>query len=148
MEHVAIMSKSWGMMQKILNGSKKIESRWYSAKFRPWGAIRAGDMIYFKNTGEPVRLRAEANRIVQLSDLTPVKVARILARYGEDSGIERQSIPDFMEKFKNKRYCILIYLKNPVLTQPFEIDKTGFGAMAAWITVDSVGSIRRRHRKD
>jgi hypothetical protein len=43
----------------------------------------------------------------------------------------------------NKEYCILIFLKNVRPTKPFKIDKRGFGAMAAWITVDNISKIRK-----
>jgi len=39
MKHLAIMRKSWGLTDKILNGRKKIESRWYFVKYRPWDSI-------------------------------------------------------------------------------------------------------------
>ncbi|MBI1971306.1 MAG: hypothetical protein HYS52_00440 [Candidatus Wildermuthbacteria bacterium] len=63
MQHVAIMRKSWGLTQKILNGQKKIESRWYSVKYRPWNAIKKGETIYFKDAGEPVRIKAEVSNV-------------------------------------------------------------------------------------
>ena len=37
MDHVAIMKKSWGLIPKILDGRKKIESRWGIHKCSPWG---------------------------------------------------------------------------------------------------------------
>ena len=141
MEHIAIMKKSWGLTQKILNGQKKIESRWYSVKYKPWNAIKKGETIYFKNSGEPVKMKAEVGRITQFADLTPKKVKEILDKYGKDDGLE-DKIPEFFEQFKDKKYCILIFLKNPQKVEQFEIDKTGFGAMSAWITVDSVSKIR------
>ena len=140
MEHLAIMKKSWGLTEKILTGDKKIESRWYSVKYPPWDRIRTGETVYFKDSGEPVTIRAEVDRVMQFSDLTPEKVRDILDRYGKDDGIE--DIPSFFELFKDKRYCMLIFLKNPQKTEPFEIDKSGFGAMAAWITTYSIEKIK------
>ncbi len=142
MEHLAIMRKSWGLTQKILNGQKKIESRWYKVKYRPWDEIKEGEIIYFKNSGEPVRIKAEVSKIIQFADLTPNRVKEILYEYGDDNGLEKKKIPEFFERLKDKKYCMLIFLKNPQKIEPFEIDKTGFGAMSAWITVDSVSKIR------
>ena len=68
MEHIAIMKKSWGLTQKILNGQKKIESRWYSVKYRPWDRIKEGETVYFKDSGEPVKLKAEVSKVMQLTD--------------------------------------------------------------------------------
>jgi hypothetical protein len=63
--------------------------------------------------------------------------------YGKDDGLDKEKIPEFFERFKNKKYCVLVFLKNPRKVKPFEIDKSGFGAMSAWITVDDIAKIRR-----
>lgn len=143
MEHLAIMRKSWGLTQKILNGQKKIESRWYSVKYRPWDRIKEGETIYFKDSGEPVKLKAEVNKVMQFTDLTPKRIKEILDEYGDDDGLEKDKIPEFFERFKDKKYCMLIFLKNPQEIESFEIDKSGFGAMSAWITVENISKIKK-----
>ena len=143
MEHLAIMKKSWGLTQKILNGRKKIESRWYSVKCRPWDKIKKGEVIYFKDSGEPVKIKAEVSKVMQFSGLTPKKVKEILDKYGKDDCIKREKIPEFFQRFENKKYCILIFLKNPIKIKPFDIDKTGFGAMSAWITADKISKLKK-----
>ncbi len=140
------MRKSWGLTQKILDGRKKIESRWYSAKREPWNSVKEGEVIYFKDSGEPVTLKAEVKKVIQFADLTPNRVRKILDEYGDDDGLEKEKIPEFFERFKDKQYCILIFLKNPRAIEPFAINKAGFGAMAAWITVDDISSIKRKSR--
>ena len=143
MQHLAIMRKSWGLTDKILNGKKKIESRWYSVKYKPWDSIKQGETVFFKDSGGPVRIKAEVSKVMQFADLTPKRVKEILDKYGKDDGIEKEKIPEFFKMFKNKKYCMLIFLKNPQGIEPFEIDKTGFGAMSAWITIDDISKIRR-----
>jgi ASC-1-like (ASCH) protein len=143
MEHVAIMRKSWGLTEKIASGDKIIESRWYKVKYAPWGHIKPGEKIYFKNSGEPVTLSAEVEKVLYFSDLTPEKVLAILEKYAKDDGIEEERIPEFFERFKHKRFCILIYLKHVQRVVPFEINKQGFGAMASWISVDDVSRLKK-----
>ena len=142
MEHVAIMRKSWGLTQKILSGQKKIESRWYKVKYSPWDRIKSGEIVYFKDSGKPVTIKTEVKKVIQFSDLTPEKVKEILYQYGQADGLGIDKIPEFFEMFKNKKYCMLIFLKNPLKIEPFEIDKSGFGAMSAWISVDDVNRIK------
>lgn len=142
MDHVAIMKKSWGLTQKILSGQKKIESRWYKSKYSPWGKIEKGDVVYFKDSGEPVSIKAEVGKVILFSDLTPKKVKRILGKYGDDDGIEKDKIKDFFELFKNKKYCLLIFLKNAENIEPFDISKAGFGMMSAWLTVENIDRIK------
>ena len=143
MEHLAIMKKSWGLTDKILDGQKKIESRWYSVKCKPWDNIKKGEIVYFKDSGGPVRIKAVVNKVMQFADLTPKKVKEILDVYGRDDGITQVKIPEFFERFKNKKYCILIFLKNPQEIKSFEIDKTGFGVMSAWIAIDDIAKIKK-----
>ncbi|MFH1037015.1 MAG: ASCH domain-containing protein [Patescibacteria group bacterium] len=142
MDHVAIMKKSWGLTRKILTGEKKIESRWYKTKRKPWNCIKSGDTVYFKDSGEKVVLKAKAGKVIQISNLSPVKVKEILKKYGKDDGIGKKDIPKFYGEFKNKNYCILVFLKNPVKIKPFDINKRGFGLMSAWITIPNISKIK------
>ncbi len=162
MDHVAIMKKSWGMMGKILSREKKIESRWYKSKRCPWGKIKKGDTIYFKNSGEPVSVKAKVKKVIYLPsppradegvdkvllhrppDLTPQKVKQILNKYGKDDGIGKNEIPEFYKLFKNKKYCLLIFLEKPQKIKPFNINKAGFGNMSAWLTLGNIAKIKRR----
>jgi len=132
MDHVAIMRKSWGLLPKILSGEKTIESRWYKNKSAPWGKIKTGDTIYFKNTGEPVTVKVKVKGVKQIENLNPVMVREILEKYGKEGGID--DIQKYNEMFKDKKYCLLIFLDKPGKIKPFEINKKGFGAMAAWMS--------------
>ncbi|MBU1199209.1 MAG: hypothetical protein KKF46_04010 [Nanoarchaeota archaeon] len=143
MQHLAILRKSWKLAQKILSGEKKIESRWYNAKYAPWDRIKKGDIIYFKNSGEPVTIKAEVRKVIQFSGLTPSKVRMILDEHHSGLGIPKATLSKFVERFKNKNYCVLIFLNNPQKIKPFDIDKKGFGLMSAWITIDDLNKIKR-----
>ena len=141
--HVAIMRRSWGLLEKILSGEKTIESRWYMQKSEPWESIDAGDIIYFKNSGAPVTLSASVDKVLQFERLNPKKVREILERFGAKDGLDVGEIERYFYYFKHKHYCILIFLKDIQKVEPFDIDKTGFGARAAWITVDDIDKIKK-----
>ena len=142
MDHIAIMQKSWGLTEKIATGQKTIESRWYKVKYTPWGRTSPGDSIYFKNSGEPVTIQAKISRIINFSDLTPEKVQTILKNHSKELGLDEPDIPRFFDMFKDKKYCILIYLTDAYHIQPFEINKRGFGTMSSWISVESITKIK------
>jgi len=145
MDHIAIMKKRWGLLEKIACGEKTIESRWYETKHLPWDKVHEEDRVFFKNSGELVKLSAKVSKVLQFSDLTPVKVHDILSEFGQSDGISLETQKYFFSLFKDKRYCILIFLTNVKPTTPFNIDKTGFGAMSAWITVPDVGKIKTNY---
>ncbi len=141
-EHVAIMRKSWKLTEKILTGKKKIESRWYKGNYPPWNKIKSGEIVYFKDSGEPVTIKAEVSSVIQFSDLDSAKVKEILEKYGNDDGIKKNEIPKYYEMFKDKKKGMLIFLKNPQKVKPFQINKEGFGMMASWICVSDVNKIK------
>lgn len=148
MEHIAIMKKDWGLTDKILSGEKTVESRWYKFKRPPWDKIQVGDCVYFKDTGGPVRVKAQVEKVLQFADLTAQKTEEILAKYGEADLGTKEVMPQIRQYVQGKNYCLLVFLRNPKKVEPFNINKTGFGAMCAWLTVDDVDKIRRNSNEN
>ncbi len=142
MDHVAIMRPSWGMTERLLSGQKVIESRWYKHRRTPMDMVQPGDMVYFKDAGGPVVVRARVEHVLQFEDLTPAKISHILSTYGSDDGIPTEELTLYHERFKDKRFCMLIFLEHPESVQPFNISKEGFGAMAAWLSAKSINELR------
>ncbi len=136
------MKKSWKLLPKILRGEKIIESRWYKNKSSPWNKIREGEFVYFKDLGNPVSVKSEVKKVMQFSNLDSNKVREILGEYGKDDGLDEKDIPLFFNLFRDKNYCILIYLKNPKKIEPFEINKKGFGLMSAWLVTENINKLR------
>lgn len=141
MDHVAIMKKEWELTAKILSGEKTIESRWYKARYAPWNRISAGDSVYFMDSGKPVAVAADVEKVIQIADLDPHKVRDILFEFGGRDGITQEKMTFFNGLFRHKKYCILVFLSNPRSTRPFRIDKSGFGLRSAWICIDDISKI-------
>lgn len=142
MQHLAIMNKQWNLLPKILSGEKKVESRWYMAKFAPWDRIKEGETVYFKDAGCPVTLKAEVEKVLQFEDYSDSQLKGIIAKYAKDIAFVKTD-EEVFEWAKGKKHCILIYLKNPVKVEPFNIDKTGFGNACAWICVETIEKIKK-----
>lgn len=140
MEHVAILKKGCGFLEKILSGEKKIESRWYMSKRAPYGVIKKGDTVYFKETGGSVCAKAQADDVMIFENLTDETVLDIIDRYGKDICIGRS----YFENVKGRKYCILVFLSGAKRIEPFDIDKRGFGLMSAWICVSDVVEIKKQ----
>ena len=143
--HIAIMRRSWGLTQKLLSGEKTIESRWYMNRYIPWNRISPNDIIYFKDSGQPITLKAQVKKVLQFADLTPQKVRHILSKYAKADGLGTQPTKwqPYLKRFRNKKYCLLIFLKNVKQITPFLINKTGFGAMASWLIVADINLIKK-----
>lgn len=126
------MKKSWGLIPKILSGEKTMESRWYQTKRAPWDKVKPGDTVYFKNSGEPVTAQALVGSVKQYEITSLADAQRIITQYGK-----RIRLPDAKPAHWKKlpHYCILLELKDPKLvTTPWHVNKSGFGAPAAWLS--------------
>lgn len=141
MDHVAIMKSSWNLISKILSGEKTIESRWYKAKFAPWNKIQKGEIIYFKNSGEPVTAKANVVKVLQFENLTKEKIEAIIQQHGDAIGLRNKNISEWAS---DKKYCILVFLQNAEAIVPFDIDKKGFGNAAAWLCIQHIKQIKQR----
>lgn len=142
-DHVAIMKKSWGLIPKILDGTKIAESRWYKSKITPWDRIHPGDSIYFKDSGEPVTAKAKVSKVLQYEIKNNAHALEIMKKHAKkDLGLP--TIPKEIKDYtRDKNYAIFIFLGSVEKIEPFVINKTGYGAMAAWITVDDINKIKR-----
>lgn len=140
MEHLAILDKKRKLLTKILTGEKTIESRWYKSKVAPWGNIKAGETIYFKESGDPVRAKAQIAEVMQFY-LPQTNIPELLEKYSKEICFSNP-MPELIQWCGQRKYCILMRLKNVEPVEPFEINKKGFGLMAAWITVDRIEKIK------
>lgn len=131
MHHLAILAKKRKLLGLILEGKKTIESRWYQTKRTPWDNIKAGDIIFFKDSGEPVTARADVEKVLQF-ELADRPAEEIIKEYGKRICINSS------KGLENKNYCILVFLKNPKRITPFSVNKKGYGLMSAWIAVDNI----------
>jgi ASC-1-like (ASCH) protein len=141
MDHLAIMSSKTDFLERILNGEKTIESRWYSTRRSPWDKVNAGDTIYFKLSGKPVSAKAKVINVAQYFDLEPDHVKQLLEKYESELGLNGR-VSWFWQQVKFKKYVILMWLEDVEKVEPFEIDKTGFGMQSAWVSVENIEQIR------
>lgn len=142
MDHLAILDKKRKLLAKIISGEKTIESRWYKAKVTPWDRIKKGETVYFKESGELVSVKAKVAEVLQFY-LPTTNVSELLQKYGKEICF---SEPDFSKKVawcSERKYCILMRLAQVQQIEPFEIDKKGFGMMAAWMTVGNIEKIKK-----
>jgi ASC-1-like (ASCH) protein len=138
MDHIAILDKKRNLLSKIISGEKSVESRWYQTKRTPWHNIKKDDTIYFKDTGEPVTVKARVKDVLFFDDLNKEKVLVILKKYGRQICMETFEYTSYYDK---KRYCILIFLQDVQKIKPFDFDKTGFGNACAWMTLKDIKKI-------
>ncbi len=141
-DHVAILYKKGNLLDKILSREKTIESRWYNSKYPPWNRIKTDDVIYLKDSGGLVRGKVTVERVLQYN-LTQEKSEELFHQYGKKICLNEPDISKWLAWTKSKKYCILLFLKDPQTIKPFQTDKTGFGNACAWMIVGDINKVRK-----
>ncbi|MBU2503845.1 MAG: hypothetical protein KJ879_02215, partial [Nanoarchaeota archaeon] len=72
----------------------------------------------------------------------PTKTKQILTEYGKTDLGTDEIMPEIKKYVAGKNYCILVFFNKVEKVKPFNIDKTGFGTMSAWITVDNINKLK------
>lgn len=127
MKHIAIMRQPFYDM--ILSGEKTIESRFAMHKIAPYNKVKAGETIYFKQTGKDVTAKAFV-KDVKYYELTPEKVEEIRCKYGKAIGTDH--FEDWQSTL-NKKYCTLIWIDKLEKIEPIKVPRSNG---AGWLIID------------
>ena len=118
MEHIAILRQPFFNM--ILSGEKTIESRWSLSRIAPFERVKAGDIIWLKETSKNITARAIVKK-VKFYNLTKEKADEIKSKYGKEIGTDK--FEDW-ERYRNKKYLTLIWLKDVQKIEPITAPKS------------------------
>ncbi|EKE28550.1 MAG: hypothetical protein ACD_3C00046G0003 [uncultured bacterium (gcode 4)] len=139
MDHIAILNPKWKLLWKISSWEKIIESRWYKTRRIPWNNVRTWDIVYFKDAWKRIILKANVDKVLQFENLDSEKFKDIVNNYGKSICLLNTDYA----WYSTKKYCILIFISEPVEVVPFDIDKAGFWIWSAWISIDDIEQIRK-----
>lgn len=126
MKHIAIFQEPFYSF--VINGKKSIESRWSNKKIAPFDKVKEGDILYIKKTGCNVTATAKV-KLVKYFFLTPEIAEDIKKVYGNEICTDYF---DDWEKYKNKKYCTLIWLDNVKNVDEFMVKKSNG---AGWLVL-------------
>lgn len=128
--HVAIFSEPY--LALLLDGKKKIESRFSINKISPYGKIFAGDIVLVKKGGGPVVAIFIAGEIKFFSGLNVNKLKTIETEYS--NLICSDVDPLFWKNRENSKFATLIEVRLVKEITPFLINKSD---RTAWSIVQN-----------
>lgn len=130
MEHLAIMDKD--TINKILNGTKTIESRFSKNKISPYHKVKVGDIVYLKEGGKEIIACFIVDKVIYFDNLNKDKVLEIKAKYGKEINAD----DSYFKIKESSSYGTLMYVKDPKRIEPITVYKKGRQGFI------SVGSIK------
>ncbi len=135
MNHLAIYNKKTfhkDYIALMLNGTRTIGIKFLSRKTAPYQRLRAGDIIYLKDSSGPIRGRATVASVDNIELIEPEQIMQFLAEHAGDIGIENEEqLMNIWSRNRNSRYLCWWKLSNPELAKhPVAIHKND---RRAWI---------------
>jgi len=124
--HLVILKKQY--LDKILDGTKTIESRLTKGKYPPFDCVSTGDVLFFKESAGLVVAKAKAAAVKQFSNLTPQAIAKLKTEYNDRIGGE----DEYWQMKADSRYAVLVKLKNVEIIPPRRIHKNDW---RAWVVL-------------
>ncbi|HBG26166.1 MAG: hypothetical protein A2Y10_13470 [Planctomycetes bacterium GWF2_41_51] len=125
--HLVILKKFY--LDKILDGSKPVESRLLKAAFPPFDSIAIGDRLFLKQSSGPVCAIAQVSSFQEFSNLTPRKISQLKAIYnhlvlGAD---------EYWKLKSDSKFAVFVWLKNVRSIDPIMICKKDW---RAWVVLN------------
>lgn len=126
--HLAIFTEE--LMEKLIDGEKKLESRFSNNFISPHGQVKKGDLIAVKKSGGPVTAVFIAGEVMSFQNLNNAKINELKKKYTERLGL---SIKDEFWTLKaESRYATLINVDKVKKLNPFLVGKKD---RTAWVVI-------------
>lgn len=115
--HLAVMTGHY--LDRLLDGTKTIESRFTRHRVAPFQQVASGDVIFFKPAGGPITAAGLAGTVQDL-DLGIVPLQRVADQYGAAIAPVDAS---FWADRAAARYATLVTMVDVVQTEPVLVQK-------------------------
>ena len=124
--HLVILKKPY--LDAVLDGRKKIESRFARTRIPAYEQVRCGDTLYLKQSSGPVVAVATAVQVNYLTDLTPPRMLELKQRYnGQICGDDY-----YWQDKMDSRFGLLVWLADVRPITPIRIAKKDW---RAWVVL-------------
>jgi len=124
--HLVILKKPY--LDAILEGRKKIESRFTKTKRPAFGRVFAGDKLFLKLSSGPVCARATVTAVKDFENLTPKQIMKIKKRYNHYI----KGSDEYWDSKMNCRFGFLVWLRDVKPIEPVRINKKDW---RAWVVL-------------
>jgi len=124
--HLVILKKPY--LEKILEGSKKVELRLTKTKHHGFGKVSVGDELFLKESSGFVCAKASVEKVKNFENLTPEKILELKQQYNHLVGGDNEH---WLSKMDSK-FAFLVWLKDVKAIDPVKINKKDW---RAWVVL-------------
>ena len=133
--HLAILAPGW--TERILDGSKTIESRFTKVRCAPFGKVHEGDSVYLKESGGLVKGMFTVAKVETFEHLTEGQICDLFYKEYREQIFSAMSasMQRPPEKWLTAKHATLIHVSDPIaFDEPFRYRQKG---RSAWLVLDA-----------
>ena len=139
--HLAILTQGW--IERILNGTKAIESRFSKVRSAPFGKVNEGDVVFMKESSGLVKGAFRVGKVETFENLTTGQICDLFYKeYREQIFSDlAASMYDPPEKWLTAKHATLIHIAETLeYYTPFAIHKRD---RRAWVVYDHINDFTK-----
>ncbi|MBN1796148.1 MAG: ASCH domain-containing protein [Sedimentisphaerales bacterium] len=125
-QHLVILKQHY--LDLIIDGQKKIESRLTKTKRPFFGQVKAGDVLFLKQSSGPVCAKAKVKKALHFDNLTPQQIQSLKVKYNHLI----LGFDDYWQSRTDCKYGVLVWLKDVKQIKPLWIKKRDW---RAWVVL-------------
>ncbi len=138
--HLVILKKPY--LEAVLEGRKRIESRFTMTKRAYFGRVCRGDKLFLKESGGPVCAVARVAAVKYFENLSPGRIAEIRRRYND----QIKGGDDIWHSKADCRFGVLVWLKEVERIEPVRISKKDWRAWVVLTEKQDFGLLKAKRR--
>ncbi|MHC4617863.1 MAG: ASCH domain-containing protein [Planctomycetota bacterium] len=135
--HLVILKRPY--LHAILEGRKKVESRFTMTRRAYFGRVLPGDTLFLKESSGPVCGMATVEAVRSFENLTPERISRIKQKYNSLIG----GSEDIWRSKADCGFGMLVWLKDVEAVEPVRIPKKDWRAWVVLTNKEHFGLLER-----
>jgi ASC-1-like (ASCH) protein len=134
--HLVILKKPY--LDAILEGRKKIESRFTRTRHHGFGRVGAGDKLFLKLSSGPVCATATVEAVKNFENLTPERITQLKQQYNQDICAD----DEYWRSKMNCGFGFLVWLQGVKPIEPVRICKRDWRAWVVLTEKENFGLLK------
>jgi len=134
--HLAILKRPY--LDAVMEGRKRIESRFSTTKRPAFGRVLPGDMLFLKLSAGPVCATATVATVEDFDNLTPQKMLQLNLQHNRYI----LGTDEYWQSKLNSKFGLLVWLKDVRPIEPVRIQKKDWRAWVVLTPNDNFGLLK------
>jgi len=141
MDHVVYLDAKANELENLLNGKKIMIIRGAMGRKLPYGRVNERDVLYFINNNAEGLIKANGvvSSVFNSEKMSKEDSVDLLKKHQDKLQLTKEQF----QRWAGKRYIVLIGIDQVKEVNPLPFDKSNYGSMDDWLSVEKIESEKK-----